>query len=232
MTNAGVVSLAAVRLPVARLTRSPRAWVPVFAWAALAVGAAIALQHGAHGSADALQVVFAQIVLPLVSFSVVGALLGGDGLARSTRALVAFGATPADVALGTVIAAVASSAITSMILGSAVAALAHGSADPPLLRDVATSAWVAGLGGAAYAALFSFGAAFGRRGLGRSIALVADWLLGAGTSGVALITPRAHVRSLLGGEAVFGLSGRLSAAALVALVALFAGLAVARTRRA
>jgi len=224
------IALTALRLPLARLARFPRAWVPVLAWAGLALVAAVALHR--RGSSDALELVFGQLVLPLGSFTIVGALLGGDGLARSTRALVAFGAPPAQVAAGTVVAAIGASALLGAILGGSVAALAHGSGDPPLVRDALTSAWVAGLGGAAYAALFSFGASFGKRGIGRSLALVLDWLLGTGRGTFALVTPRAHIRSLLGGDAVLAMSGRASAAMLVGLVIVFASLAVTRARRA
>ncbi|MGO8998865.1 MAG: hypothetical protein ACLQVI_36535 [Polyangiaceae bacterium] len=230
MTDA---TLTALRLPVARLARTPRAWIPVAAWGVLAIVSAVALRgSGSGATTSALESIFGGLALPFLSFAIVGAVLGGDGLARSTRPFVAFGAPPASVALATTAVAVAASALLSGALGAAVVALAHGASDPPLGRDMLTSAWVAGLGGAAYASLFSFGASFGRRGGGRAVALMVDWVLGSGTGGAALVTPRAHVRSLLGGDPVERLSGHASALVLVALVALFAALAAARTRRA
>jgi hypothetical protein len=225
----------AVRLPLARLTRTPRAWIPVLAWGALAVVSAVVLRrNGSSGSttAGALEVIFGQLALPLLSFTIVGAVLGGDGLARAARPFVAFGAPPPRMALAIVGVAVVATALVAGILGAAVAALAHGASDPPLARDALTSAWVGGLGGAAYAALFGFGASFGKRGGGRAVALVLDWVLGSGTGAAGIPTPRAHVRSLLGGDAVMGLSGRASALLLVGIVLLFCGLATARTRRA
>ena len=223
----------ALRLPLARLTRSPRASVAVVAWAALAVAAAAVLRRsGASATEGALTSIFGALALPLLSFAVVGAALGGDGLARSTRSFVAFGARPAEVALATIGVAVAASALVAAIVGAVVAALAHGPGDAPLAVDALTSAWVAALGGAAYASLFAFGASFGKRGGGRALVLAADWVLGSGAGAAGLFTPRAHVRSLLGGDAVMTLSGRASAGVLVLLTLAFAALATARSRRA
>jgi hypothetical protein len=223
-----------VGLPLARLTRSPRAWAPLLAWTALAIVSAIILGRRASsgGTAEALGVIFGQLALPLLAFTIVGVALGGDGLARSTRPLVGFGASPPQVALATIAVSVAATSAVTALLGGLVAALAHGVTDPPLWRDALTSAWVAALGGGAYAALFAFGASFGKRGGGRAGALVIGWLLGNGTGAAGILTPRAHLRSLLGGTAVMGLSGRASEVALVGLILLYTALATARTRRA
>jgi len=184
------------RLPFARLTRTPRAWIPVLAWTLLAVvSAALLRRSGSTAMGGALEGVFGQLALPFVCFTVVGAALGGDGLARSTRPFVAFGASPTRVALATIGVAVIASGLVVAGLGASVAALAHGASDPPLARDVLTTAWVAGLGGAAYGALFSFGASFGSRGAGRSVALVVDWVLGAGT-GAAGCSRRARTSAV------------------------------------
>jgi hypothetical protein len=221
-----------LRLPLARLTRTPRAWIPIAAWTALALVSALVLRRSGSGATyDALESIFGALALPFLSLAVVGAALGGDGLARSTRPFVIFGAPRARAALGAVAVAVLASALVAAVAGAAVAAIAHGSSDPPLARDALTTAWVAGLGGAAYAALFALGASFGARGGGRVVVLVLDWVLGTGTGTSGLVAPRAHVRSLLGGDAVMALSGRASALALLALTVLFSALAVARARR-
>jgi hypothetical protein len=222
----------AFRLPFARLTRTPRALVPVVAWTGLAIVAALELRGRPDASWSALGSIFGALALPFVSFAVVGAVLGADGLARSTRSFVAFGASPARVALATISAAVVASAVLAGLLGVVVVALAHSAGDPPLGRDMLASAWVGGLGGAAYASLFCFGASFGKRGGGRAVALVLDWVIGGSTWAGDVITPRAHVRSLLGGDASAGLSGHASAIGLVVLIVVFTALAVGRTRRA
>ncbi len=226
-------ALFAARLPLARLTRTPRAWIPIAAWSALAIVAALALRRSPSGAAtDALQVLFGPLALPLLSFTIVRAVLGGDGLARAIRPFVAFGASPPRVALATIAVAVTASALVAAVVGALVASLAHGAGDPPLGRDALTTAWVAAAGGAAYGALFSLGASFGRHGGGRAVALVVDWMFGASTGAAGFLTPRAHLRSLLGGDAASGLSGRASAIALVGLVALFSAIAAWRARRA
>ena len=116
----------AVRLPLARLVRTPRGWGPVVAWAILTMGSALVLRRSAvGGTSSALEVVFGQLAPPFVALAVVGAVLGRDGLARSTRAFVGFGASPARVALATIAVGVVVSAVVAGVLGAVVAALAH-----------------------------------------------------------------------------------------------------------
>jgi hypothetical protein len=221
------------RLPLARLVRAPRAWMSIVACAALAFVTAVAFRHvaSAHGAGDALLGAYGGLALPLSAYAIVASTLGGEGVARAVRPLASFGASPFSAALAAIAVAVIASAVVGGALGAAVASIAHGAGDPPLARDVATSAWIGALGGAAYAALFAFGSSFGRRGGGRALALVVDFVLGGGSGAASLLTPRAHVRSLLGGSAPLDLSQRGSVAALVVLVAAFAGLAVLRARR-
>ncbi len=224
---------ALIGLPVARLRRTPRAWLPVALWSLLAVGATTLLHHAPipSNASEALQSPFGAFALPLLAYAVVGATLGGEGLSRSTRALVAFGATPFRVALGSIAVAMVVAGALSSIVGLLVAVLGHGEGDPPLLRDALATAWVAFLGGAAYGGAFAFGSSFGKRGGGRAVVLALDWVLGSGSETAALITPRAHLRSLLGGDAVASLSGHASALCLVSFAAVFAWLAARRARR-
>ena len=134
-------------------------------------------------------------MLPLTAFSIVSTVLAGGGLRHAVRPLVAFGASPARVTLTTVTAAVLVTALVTGALAGAVAAVA-GSAQPG--ADLVTSTWVGALAGGAYAAWFCAGSSFGARGGGRAAALIFDYLLGAGTSAAALLSPRGHLRSLLG----------------------------------
>lgn len=223
---------ALARPTLARLRR-PRPIVVLAAWSALAVGfALIARESGAaHGADHALVDAFGSLVLPLIAYSLVGTAVGARSLPAAAAPLVTFGARPALVAEVVVAIAVAGCAVVAAVLAAVVAAVAHGVADPPVVGDVATSAYAGALGGAAYAAWFAFGATLGRRGGGRTALLVLDWLLGAGTGAQALVTPRAHLRAMLGGAAPLGLPERASAAALVAIAAAFAVLAVTRSRR-
>ena len=224
---------ALARLPVLQLTRSPRAWVPVIAWSLLGLGFALAARSdGAPNGADHVLVsAFGALVVPLLAYAIVGGVLGGRSLGGSTAPVVALGASPGRAAMVSVGVALGASALLAAILGAAVAAVAHGVDDPPLARDAAVSAYASALGGCAYAALFTMGASFGKRGGGRTLLLVADWLLGAGQSVVATLTPRGHLRNLLGGAAPAHMSERASAVVLVALALVFVLVATSRARR-
>jgi hypothetical protein len=127
--------------------------------------------------------------------------------------------------------AIVASGLLGGALGAAVAGIAHGSADPPIARDLATSAWIGALGGAAYAALYAFGSSFGRRGGGRTVAIVLDAVVGSGLGASAFLTPRGQIRNLLGGRAPLDLSQRDGLVVLAVLVVVFGGLAVLRARR-
>jgi len=225
---------ALARLPVLRFTRSPRAWMPVAAWSLLGLGFAIAARSdGAPNGADHVLVgAFGALVVPLLAYAVVGGVLGGRSLGGSAAPVVALGASPGRAAGVSIAVALATSTVLAAALGAAVAAVAHGVDDPPLARDAVASAYASALGGCAYAALFTFGASFGRRGGGRTLLLIADWLLGSGQSVLATVTPRGHLRNLLGGAPPAHLSERASAGALVGLTLLFVLVALRRAQRA
>jgi succinate dehydrogenase hydrophobic anchor subunit len=226
------VIAALARPPIARLLRGPRAWLGVAAWGALAFAFAVAARErgSAHGADHVLIDTYGALALPLLSYVIVGAALASQSLRASTAALVAFGAQPVHAAAAAVAVAAASCAVVGALVAAAVAALAHGSADPPRWLDAAASAYVGALGGAAYAGWFALGASFGRRGGGRVLLLVLDWVLGATGGAGALATPRGHVRNLLGGAAPMDLSQRASAAALLLLAITWAAVAIRRAR--
>jgi hypothetical protein len=225
--------LALSRLSAARLTRTPRAWLTIAAWSGLAIAAAAAkrIDDAPHGADLVMLGAFGSVALPLLAYAIVGAALGGDSLPRSGRSLTALGASPASVALASLFVAVVATSLVCVLLGAGLAALAHSSDDPPIARDVVTCAWVSGLGGASYAALFGMGAAIGPRGAGRGALLAADWIVGSGTSAGSVLLPRAHLRSLFGGEPPLTMSQRASALALVLLAIAFVALATFLARR-
>ncbi len=157
---------ALARVPVARLARTPRSWLPIAAWSLLGVAMALlARSESAPNGADHVLVgAFGALVVPLLAYAVVGGAIGGGSLRASVAPNVAFGALPARSAAVTVGFAILVTAALCAGLGAMLAALAHGVDDPPLARDALASAYAGGLGGAAYAALFAMGASFGRRG--------------------------------------------------------------------
>lgn len=226
------MTFALARVPLARLARTPRGWLPVIGWALLAIAVALAGRaRGTTTGADhVLRGSFPMLVIPLLTYGMVSAVLGGVGMRGAIQGLVAIGAQPRRAALASVIVAVAASAVVCGVLAAVVCGLAHGAQDPPLGRDLVTSLWVSALGGATYAAYFCAGAAIGK-GAARGFFLAFDWIVGAGAGAGALLTPRGHVVSLLGGRHVAELSQRASSVMLVALLLLFVLASVALTKR-
>ncbi len=226
------MTLLLARVPALRLLRTPRAWLPIVAFALLGIVVALATRSSgsASGASHVLRGTFSFLVLPLVSFAVVGAVLGRTGLRQGIRGVVALGAAPRSAALASILVAVVMSALIAGLLAASVNVLAHGSHDPPLAGDLAASLWIGALGGAAYAAYFSAGSAIGK-GTMRGVFLAFDWIVG-GVAGVgALITPRGHVTSLLGGHLCAELTQRASSTALVAIIAAYTLLALFLVRR-
>lgn len=227
------MTLLLARIPALRLVRTPRAWLPIVAWTLLAIVVALSARaRGATSGADhVMRGSFAVLVLPLIAYGVVGATLGGSGLRGGIRGVVALGAAPRSAAIASVLVAITTAAAMCGVLGALVCALAHGSQDPPLVVDMAMSLGVSALGGGAYAAFFSVGAAIGK-GTMRSVLLAFDFIVGGGAGAGAILVPRGHVASLLGGPLCADLSQRTSSVMLVVLVVTYAWLAVVLGRRA
>jgi hypothetical protein len=226
--------IAAVARPsLARLFGTPRSLLAPGAWCVLALGFALAARtRGAvHGADHVLLDAYAALILPLLVYTLVGAVLGTRSLGTATAPLVLFGASPVRAALGTAGVAVAASLVAGGLLAALMAFVAHGGSDPPAAGDALASAYAGALGSAAYGAWFTLGATFGRRGGGRTLLLVADWALGLGRGLPAMVTPRAHLRNLLGGASPMDWSGRASAAALLVITAACVLLAVRRAGR-
>jgi hypothetical protein len=104
-------------------------------------------------------------------------------------------------------------------LGSATTAAANEL--PPSAINLLTVLWIGLLGGTAYT--LSLTLAYETLGnAGRLAFLAADWVLGSGTSLLALPWPRAHLRALLGGPTPLGLAPGQAALSLIAIAALAA----------
>jgi hypothetical protein len=225
-----IVTLA--RVPVARITRTPRALFPVVGWTLLAL--VVALSARASGQANAVDHVmrgtFGPIVLPLLTYAIVGATFAGNGLRPAIRGLVALGASRASAALASVVVAMVASAVACAVVAALACGLAHGPTDPPLASDLPASFGVAFVGGAAYAAYFAVGSAIGRGAL-RAVFLGIDFVIGAPAGFGALFVPRGHVMSLLGGSPCFDLSRRTSSVLLVVLLFFYFALSIRLGRR-
>lgn len=216
-----------MRVALARLTRTRRAWIAIAAWFVIGlIGAIIVRARGNTTGADhMMRSSYGFLVLPLVAYATVGATLGGVGLKKAIRGLVVLGADPRRAAASTLAIAIAASAIFGMLAAIIICVVAHGSGDAPLARDLFASSWIGALGGGAYAAYFVAGSAIGR-GAMRSVFLGIDWIIGSGAGFGALFTPRGHVTSLLGGVHVLELSPRVSSVAIVVLVVFWSLIAV------
>ncbi|HEY4013086.1 MAG TPA: hypothetical protein VGM06_07095 [Polyangiaceae bacterium] len=228
------MNAALARAPWARVSRGTRSRIAVIAWclAALAFAAAARARHFPHAADRVLLDACGPLVLPLLSYALAGAVVGGRSFSSAVAPLKAFGASPARAAVAALAVAIACCASLGALLGAAADVISQGTAVHSLaLRDGAASAYACALGGAAYAAWFVLGATFGRRGGGRLAFLLADWVLGANVTAAALVTPRGHLRNILGGAPPMELSERGSAIALVAIALLCSAIATWRVRR-
>jgi len=212
--------------------RSPRPWITIIG---LTLAAAfVVLAEKAHGATSTANHVmrgsFAFFVLPLVAYALSTGVLGGRGLCRATRGVVALGASPVRSAFATTLVAALSSAMICGLLAAGLCAFAHGPTDPPRILDVPASFGVGVLGGATYAAFFLAGAAIGQGSM-RGVFLAFDWVVGSDGGGLAFFSPRGHVTSLLGGPLCANLSARQSSIALIVLAIAYAFAAVNLARR-
>lgn len=224
--------LALARVPIARLVRTRRGLGSVLFFVVLAILAAFLARSGGHtsGADRVMRGTFGVLVLPLLTFGIVGAALGGAGMQRGIRGLVVLGASPRRAALASASIATAASVIVCAVLAAIVCAIAHGATDPPLVKDIPASMFTAALGAAAYAAYFSAGSSIGK-GVWRAIFLGLDWVVGEGGGIGAVLTPRGHVMSLLGGPLCADLPRLASTIALVVLFGAFLGLTALLARR-
>jgi hypothetical protein len=79
-------------------------------------------------------------------------------------------------------------------------------------------------------ALFAVGATFLAAGRGRWLALVGDFLLGAGAGALAIAWPRSHLANLTGGVPPLDLAQHWSSVVLVVMTLGYAFVACFRSR--
>ena len=182
--------------------------VAVFAW-----GVLLRRGHPSSAADETLGFAVFGCALPVFSYLFCERVCAGQSLTRSVEGVTRHGAQRRAVLFGVLLGSALGMALSSAVLTLAALLGAH-PAGSALTNDLRASLGVALLAGAVYALWFAAAARFGRRGSGRKWALILDFLLGAGGSVLALPWPRGHVRNLLGGEPVLGLS---QAGAMVAL---------------
>ena len=171
------------------------------------------------------------LVLPLLAYAAVGIVSDQARLDDAVRPLWRHGGSRRSAILGMVLAAGLRMAGVGAVLAAASVLAASDHLGLAAVADAFTSAWIGALGGAVYVTWFSFGALFGKGGRGRAVALAVDFILGSATSAMALPWPRAHLRSLLGGELVLGLPEWQSTVVLYLLAGLYTLLMAVRVAR-
>jgi hypothetical protein len=166
------------------------------------------------GRVDVLRGATFGLVLPLFTYFLVARVVREGPIGSAVQALGRVGCNrrTAVVSLVLTVAAAAAGAGASLAILGAWSATGGGA------RTLATIGWVGAAGGASYAALFCWGASIGSKGGGKLAMLGLDWLLGLSSAGWAMPWPRAHLRSLLGGEAVLGWAPPASALVLILLI--------------
>lgn len=163
--------------------------------------------HGREGAADRalLGGVFG-IALPLLCYFLVARSCAGGNLRSAVHPLARHGMDRRGLILGLALPPLVLAALLAAVTGVLVVIVTRGTSDPLWLRDAATCFWIGGLSAAAYVLAFIGASGYGARGQGRGWLLAADFLLGTGSSLLALPWPKGHVRSLLGGTPVLELS--------------------------
>lgn len=213
-----------------RFVRSRRALALAIGWLLFAVVLGLSAGAKSTGVRNALSISLVGTALPFLSYAAISGVVGEKGLGAVVWSFSLMGMSRLRAAVSLVLASLALGALLGLLSAAIVVVLGHSAMDPPLARDLLTTAWVGALGGAAYASLFLLGASFWK-GAGRGVLLAIDWVLG-GSGFFALLLPHGHLRSLFGGEAAFEVSQRTSSLLLLALTLLMGAWAVRRGVRA
>lgn len=157
-------------------------------------------RHGdsVSSATHALTGAWIDVLVPLSVLGLVSALVGPGRLADVVRCYARIGSSPIAAAIAMAGVGAAMAGGTFAVSGAIVAALAHGPHDPPVALDALRSGGIAGATGAAYAVMFTAGASFGRRGGGRGVVLIVDWILGSSFGAGAAFSPKASAAALFG----------------------------------
>jgi hypothetical protein len=188
--------------------------------------------EGAVGAADrALSGGAFGIAVPLVSYFLVTRVCAASSLREALLPLARHGMDRRALTLGLAVPPALAAAAFAALSGVLVVLVTRGPGDPRLVTDALASLWIGLAAGGAYVAAFLGASALGRRGQGRFWLLVADFLLGAGDSFLALPWPKGHLRNLLGGSAVLQLSQFAALALLLGTSFAFLWLGTLRNQR-
>jgi hypothetical protein len=207
-------------------------WAALLTWTLSAAVALAEKRTAPYGAAErALEGHVFGLILPLALLFTSTRVLEPVRLESATLPLARFGLSRPTVALGLISASMLAGALLAAVAAAITALVAHDPTAPSIAVDIVTCSWIGALTAAAYAGLFALGSTFGPRGGGRLVALALDFILGATSGFGSVLSPRAHAQNLLGGEPPLLLAQPVSAALLVCIAVVFAGLAAARCAR-
>lgn len=209
-----------------RLRTRSLALVGLLALTLTAVGALIERGAGSAGATDRALAGCMGLVVPLATFTLVGLATGRRRLDEATWPVARFGLSRRHVALGVHAAA----ALASALLAASCAALAVFATSGLAIADAALSAWLGALGALAYAAWFTLGASFLRRGAGRFAPLILDFILGGSQTLAGALFPRGHLTHLIGGAPPIALAPAMSSLGLFTMAVALALAAAALQR--
>ena len=172
---------------------------------AFALGVLARRAHADTAADDTLRVAVFGSSLPVLAYLLCDRVCAGQGLEQCVECVARYGASRRGALLGVLLGSALYMGLASALLTFCALLGAHATG-PALTNDLRVSLGIAFLAGAVYVLWFSAASRLGRRGGGRKWALVLDFLLGAGASALAAPWPRGHLRNLLGGAPVLGLS--------------------------
>jgi hypothetical protein len=202
---------------------------------ALAFEVGVALLERAQGAVGATDRALSGgafgLALPLLCYFLVGRACGAGNLHQAVLPLARHGLDRRPLVLGLAVAPALVAAAFAALSGVIVVMLTRGLHDSSWLRDAVTSLWIGAVSGGAYVAMFVGASAFGRQGSGRVWLLAADFLLGAGSSLLALPWPKGHVRNLLGGSPVLEMSQFAALLVMLGMSFAFLSLGALRSER-
>ncbi len=157
------------------------------------------------------------VVLPLLAFAFVRQTANGESLRQFAAPLVRHGKNRRAAVLWALLPVSAGLLVVALLLAWLALGLTHGLRGPHLLADIMATTPIACLTALVYVAWLSAAATWGATGAGALWALLYDWVLGSLPLPIAWITPRGHVRHLLGFEVASGLPQWASFPALAGL---------------
>jgi len=171
------------------------------------------------------------VALPLFAYYAVGQVTAGTSLREAVTPLSRHGLDGRALTLGMLLPAASVVSAFAALGGCLVVLVARGPTDPGSWKDVLVTSWIGLISGAAYVTTLAGASAFGRRGRGRAWFLGLDFLLGGGSSFLALPWPKGHIRNLLGGVPVLDLSQAAATLALLGTSFAFLWLGTSRSGR-